>query len=82
MENAATKARGDLKDEKLICFKSRRLYLYSEADSLIGANEVREHAAECASKGRDVETVNFQVSGHVRHAIVNPERYWDAVTKM
>lgn len=82
IENAATKARGDLNDEKLICPKSKRLYLYSEADALIGANEVREHADECASKGWYVKTVNFQVSGHIRHAIVDPERYWNAVTEM
>jgi hypothetical protein len=81
-ENAATKARRDLKDEDLISPQSKRLYLYSEADALIGAAEVREHAAECASKGWDVETVNFQVSGHVRHAIMDPERYWNAVTEM
>jgi hypothetical protein len=81
-KNVATRAREDLNDDKLISPHSRRLYLYSEADKLIGANEVREHAAECASKGWQVETVNFQTSGHVRHAIVNPERYWTAVTEM
>lgn len=81
-ENVATKARRDLNDEKLICAQSKRLYLYSEADSLIGASQVREHAAEGASKGWCVETVNFQDSGHVRHAIVHPERYWKAVTDM
>lgn len=81
-DNAATKARGDLNDEKLIYPQSKRLYLYSEADALIVANEVREHAAECASEGWYVETVNFQVSGHLRHAIVDPDRYWNAVTEM
>jgi hypothetical protein len=81
-KNAAARARADLNEEKLICPESKRLYLYSEADALIGANEVREHVAECVSKGWYVETVNFQVSGHVRHAIVDPERYWKAITDM
>jgi hypothetical protein len=63
-----------LHDEKLINPKSKRLYLYSEADALIGASEVREHAAEGASKGWPVEIIDFQVSGHVRHAIEDPER--------
>lgn len=70
-ENAATKARRDLNDENLVSLKAKRLYIYSEADALIGANEVREYAVESRSKGWDVETVNFGDSGHVRHAIVH-----------
>jgi hypothetical protein len=81
-KNAAAKARGDLNDEKLIGLKLKRLYLYSEADALIGANEVREHVAECALKGWYVKIVNFQISGHTRHAIAHPERYWNAITEM
>ncbi|RVX73839.1 hypothetical protein B0A52_02729 [Exophiala mesophila] len=80
--NAATKARADLNDEKLINPQSKRLYLYSDADALIGANEVREHAAESASKGWSVETINFKTSGHIRHAIEDPERYWKAITEL
>lgn len=79
LENAATQARRELNDENLISLKAKRLFLYSEADALIGAKDVREYASESASKGWDVETVNFGNSGHVRHAIVDSERYWDAV---
>jgi hypothetical protein len=71
LENAATQARRELNDENLINLNAKRLYIYSEADALIGANEVREYAAESAAKNWDVETVNFGSSGHVRHAIVD-----------
>ena len=81
IENAATKTRRDLNDAKLINLKAKRLYIYSEADALIGGDEVREHAAESAAKGWNVKTLNFENSGHVRHAIVDPTRYWDAVVK-
>jgi hypothetical protein len=81
VENAATKARRDLNDKKLINSKAKRLYIYSEADALIGAREVREYAAESAAKGWDVEKIDFGTSGHVRHAIVDPTRYWDAVVR-
>ena len=69
-ENAITKARLDLNNEDLISLQAKRLYIYSEADALVGANEVREHAAESAAKGCYVKTVNFGDSGHIRHAIV------------
>jgi hypothetical protein len=79
LENAATKARRELNDEELINEGAKRLFLYSEADALIGAKEVREYAAESAEKGWDVKTVDFGDSGHVRHCIDHPEKYWDAV---
>jgi hypothetical protein len=74
-KNAAAKARGDLNDEELIGPKSKRPYLYPQAEVLIRANEVREYAAECVLKGWYVEIVKFQISGYVRHAIADPERY-------
>lgn len=69
-ENAITRARNDLIDEDFINSQAKRLYIYSEADALVGANDVREHAAASAARGWNVETVNFGDSGHVRHAIV------------
>lgn len=71
LENAATQTRRELNDENLVNLNAKRLYIYSEADALIGANDVREYARESATKGWDVETVNFGSSGHVRHAIVD-----------
>lgn len=81
IENGATKARRELNDEKFLNAKAKRLYLYSEADALIGAKEVREYAVESAAKGWDVKTIDFRTSGHVRHAIVFPEKYWEAVVQ-
>ncbi|KAH8691134.1 hypothetical protein BGW36DRAFT_419707 [Talaromyces proteolyticus] len=56
-------------------------YLYSDADDLIPCQDVEEHAAAAAEKGREVELVKFKGTPHVGHMRGDPERYWTVVER-
>ncbi|MCJ1447790.1 MAG: hypothetical protein MMC23_008301 [Stictis urceolatum] len=58
-----------------------RLYLYSEADRLVDARDVRRHAEGARDVGARVESEEFIGSGHVAHVQVFPERYWGRVVE-
>ncbi|KAF8193449.1 hypothetical protein BJ912DRAFT_901834 [Pholiota molesta] len=62
--------------------RTRRLYLYSDADDMIPAEEVEAHAAEAKGRGLEVRMEKFEGSPHVAHARTYPERYWGAVRKV
>jgi hypothetical protein len=62
--------------------RTRRLYLYSDADDMIPAEEVEAHAAEAKVRGLEVRMEKFEGSPHVAHARTYPERYWGAVRKI
>jgi hypothetical protein len=78
-ENAMTQTRRELLDDSLIQEEAKRLFLYSEADALVGAQDVRDFAAESAALGYEVELDNFGETRHIMHAMRQPERYWNAV---
>ncbi|KAF3391795.1 hypothetical protein DPV78_010329 [Talaromyces pinophilus] len=60
---------------------SRRCYIYSDADDIIGTGDVEEHAKEAESKGWAVELVKYKGSTHVGHYKQDPERYLDAIRR-
>lgn len=60
---------------------SRRCYIYSDADDIIGTGDVEEHAKEAQQKGWTVELVKFQGTTHVGHYKQDPERYLDAIKR-
>lgn len=60
----------------------RRCYIYSEDDVAVSARHVERHAREARIKGFSVRMEKFEKSGHVSHARVDPERYWNIVQEM
>lgn len=60
---------------------SRRCYIYSDGDDIIGTGDVEQHAKEAQQKGWAVELVKFQGSTHVGHYKQDPERYLDAIRR-
>lgn len=56
-----------------------RMYLYSSADNIVPAQAVEDHAARARMAGFPVQMIDFGRSGHVSHARVYPEKYWEAV---
>jgi len=62
--------------------EARRVYLYSEADELVGYDTVEAHAADAEEKGFAVRRVKFEGSAHVAHARAHEVRYWAAVKEL
>ncbi|KAH6611704.1 hypothetical protein B0J18DRAFT_442034 [Chaetomium sp. MPI-SDFR-AT-0129] len=58
---------------------AKRLYLYSQADDIIGWEDIEEHAADARQKGWDVTTEMFEGTPHVGHMRAHPEQYWGAI---
>ncbi|KAF2864747.1 indole-diterpene biosynthesis protein-like protein PaxU [Massariosphaeria phaeospora] len=56
-----------------------RVYLYSEADEMVGVDEVEGHADDAAQKGWDVTKVRFENSPHAGHIREDEDKYWGAV---
>jgi hypothetical protein len=59
----------------------KRLYIYSQADKLIPADDVEAHAKEAiAIIGKDrVQMEDFVSSRHVGHVMLDQERYWGLI---
>lgn len=60
---------------------TRRCYIYSEEDDIIGQEDVEEHAKDARRKGWAVELVKFQGSTHVGHFKQNPEKYIETIKR-
>lgn len=60
---------------------TRRTYIYSEEDDVIGWEDVEDHARDAERKGWAVELVKFQTSTHVGHLKQDPERYREVILK-
>ncbi|OAP62877.1 hypothetical protein AYL99_02104 [Fonsecaea erecta] len=67
--------------------RGHRVYIYSQADALIPAADVEQHAREAAEVlgpgGSDkVRLEDFVSSRHVGHVLADPERYWGIVDRV
>jgi hypothetical protein len=60
---------------------SRRLYLYSKEDDLIGYGDIERHIAESKELGWEADFEMFEGSNHVGHMRMHPEQYWGAIQK-
>jgi len=60
---------------------SRRTYVFSEGDDIIGWEDVESHAKEAEKKGWVVELVKIHGSTHVGHLRRDPETYRQAIEK-
>lgn len=60
--------------------ETNRCYIYSEADSMVGWDDVDAHVADAARRGFMVRTEKFEGSEHCAHVRVGGgERYWKVV---
>lgn len=79
-ENVIARARGRLNSSAFIGLKVPRLYLYSDADEMVGAEDVETHAEEARRAGYgEVDMLLFEGSAHCAHALRYGERYWEGV---
>ena len=57
--------------------------MYSEADKVVGVEDVRWHVARAREMGRDVAIEKcFRMSGHVNHLKEEHGIYWDLVAEL
>ena len=72
-----------LNDEVMMQNERSRCYIYSEADLMVGWDDVEAHARDAAAKGLVVRTAKFHESGHCAHVRVGGgDRYWAIIAKM
>jgi hypothetical protein len=71
--------RRSLNDLALFDARTPRVYLFSKADAMVGAEEVEEHADQAAAMGRHVVKVRFEKSPHAGHIREDDGKYWSAV---
>jgi len=60
---------------------TKRLYVYSESDTVVPASMVKDHLGEARQKGLDVSELVFKDTSHALHAHKYPERYWTEVLR-
>ncbi|GJD04256.1 Paxu protein [Colletotrichum higginsianum IMI 349063] len=66
-------------DPKYVSKGSRKLYLYSKEDPLIGWEDIEANMAESKGRGYAYNSVMFEGTGHVGHMRVFPDQYWGAI---
>ncbi|EPE35104.1 indole-diterpene biosynthesis protein PaxU [Glarea lozoyensis ATCC 20868] len=81
-ENVIQGVRDCLNDSRYFGLDVPRLYVFSEADRMVEARDVENHAVEAKGKGYEVLRERFGMSGHAAHMIEDPERYWGAVGRL
>lgn len=63
--------------------ETKRCYIYSETDPMVGWLDVEAHAQDAADKGFLVQSEKFEGSGHCAHIRVNEGmRYWAIVNAL
>ncbi|KZL82554.1 paxu protein [Colletotrichum incanum] len=66
-------------DPRYVSKGSRKLFLYSKEDPLIGWKDIEQNMAESKVKGYAYNAVIFEGSGHVGHMRMFPDKYWGAI---
>ncbi|GJC89783.1 hypothetical protein ColLi_12621 [Colletotrichum liriopes] len=66
-------------DPKYVSKGSRKLFLYSKEDPLIGWEDIEQNMAESKVKGYAYNAVRFEGTGHVGHMRMFPDQYWGAI---
>ncbi|EFQ31562.1 hypothetical protein CGRA01v4_01486 [Colletotrichum graminicola] len=68
-------------DPKYVSKRSRKLFLYSKEDRLIGYEDIEQNMAESKAKGYAYNAALFDGTGHVGHMRVFPDKYWGAIAE-
>ena len=80
LPNVLTRSYDDLLDSGLVDGKAPRVYFYSKADRLVRHDHILKHARAAESRGRRVQTVEFDGTAHCKHGKgVGEEKYWAVV---
>lgn len=58
---------------------TRRLYIYSKEDVMVGWQAVESHAEEARSRGYQVDQVTYERGAHCGLIMEDADRYWSAV---
>jgi hypothetical protein len=73
--------RAALNDPDTLGLSTRRLYMYTKEDPMIGWVEVQAHLEEARSLGYQADSVVFDHGTHCGLIMEDPERYWSAVQR-
>lgn len=60
---------------------TRKLYMYSKEDDLIGWEDIESHAADTRALGWEADVEVFEGSGHVGHMRMHKDQYWKAIAE-
>jgi hypothetical protein len=71
-----------LNDWTLVDRGAKRLYVWSEADRIMGARDPKEHARLAREEGVQVQTLEEMETGHMQAHVKDQERYWGAVASL
>ncbi len=71
-----------LNDWTLVDREAKRLYVWSEADRIVGSRDPKEHARLAREEGVQVETLEEMETGHMQAHVKDQERYWAAVASL
>lgn len=66
----------------LVDRSANRLYVWSEADGIVGAPDPKEHARLAREEGVQVETLEEMETEHMQAHVKDQERYWGAVASL
>lgn len=70
---------GPISEPELLSTEASRLYLYSKADKVGGWEDVEDQVARASEKGYICKAERFELSPHVGHMRLYPNRYWKAI---
>jgi hypothetical protein len=78
-ENPIEHLRRRINNGALFAPNTERVYVYSTTDRMVDNASVEWSADEAEAKGWRVRREMFVGSGHVAHAVQEPDRYWSLV---
>lgn len=75
--------RQTLNNRTVMLGETKRCYIYSETDPMVGWHDVEAHAQDAKDKGFLVQSEKFEGSGHCAHVRVDEGiRYWAIVNAL
>lgn len=75
----AKKMRSQLNDPRIFSAGAARLYLTSQADTIVDSRDVEEHRDQAAAKGFMTDILRFHRAGHCSLILEDGATYWNAI---
>lgn len=75
----AKKMRSQLNDPKIFSAGAARLYLTSQADTIVDSRDVEEHRNQAAAMGFMTDILRFHRAGHCSLILEDGATYWNAI---
>ena len=79
IEDSMKRSRRLLNDKETFSLETKRGYVFSDADDIVVAKDVLDHAVEARERGWDVGIERFVGTGHCGHLRGDEKRYWGIV---